>query len=158
MKTIASLSVASLVFVSGCALPTTPVSVAPRGGTSPTQIAVMAGGAVAGAALGNELGGDKGALIGAGAGALIGGVANSMSNTWYRKTVAEAKEEGRREAAIEAQERAWEAATQAAQNQSASTERNARGPKMISIEYPSGTYEGVNYGPRTVTVPTPRQQ
>jgi len=119
-------------------------------------MAVMAGGAVAGAALGNEIGGDKGALIGAGAGAIVGGVANSMTNSWYRKTVAEAKEDGRREAAVEAQEQAWAASTQAAQMQPASSDRGAKGPKMLSIEYPSGTYEGVNYGPRTVTVPTPR--
>lgn len=138
--------------VSGCALPTSPVSVAPRK-EGVGSMAAMAGGAVAGAAIGHEVGGDDGALIGAGAGAVVGGLVNRSVTAWHRKSLAEAKEEGRREAALEAQERAWTAATQQAQ-MNAAGER--RGAASNAIEYPAGTYDGVNYGPRTIPAPTPR--
>ena len=139
----------------GCAVPTSPVASSGRPPSSLSQIAVMAGSAAAGAAIGDQVGGDNGALIGAGAGAIVGGLANNAAGNWYRRAIAEAKEEGRREAALEAQEKAWNNLAAAAEASDANKSARPQS-KVIYIEYPPGTYEGVNYGTRTLPAPSSR--
>jgi hypothetical protein len=122
----------------GCAFPTSPVPLAPDFGDA-GQIALLGAGAAAGAILGDRLDGRTGAMAGGAAG-LAGSALIERAQT--AAASGEAVEQARREERIKIMQEYWRDRTLSARPDPGAA------PAAAPLEYPAGTYSGINFGPR----------
>lgn len=133
---------AAAIFLSGCAIPTSPLETRSRS-VSAGQVATLGIGTAAGAAIGKEIGGNSGAVIGGATGLVASALAYNTAAASSDQRVAEVAEQARREERLKIMQDYWYDQTLSPKRESTSIV--AATPLL---NYPAGTYDGIRYAPR----------
>jgi hypothetical protein len=128
----------------GCAFPTSPVPAPPDAGDT-GRVALLGAGAAAGAILGDRLDGRAGAVAGGAAGLAGAALVERAQTTASGR---EAVEQARREERIKIMQEYWRDRTLSARPEPGGA------PAAAPLEYPAGTYSGINFGPRLAADPS----
>jgi hypothetical protein len=145
---IIPFAIASLAMgLAGCASPTSPVTAAnPAPTISAGQVATLGAGTAAGAYIGDQIGGTKGAIIGGAAGLVGTALVSNAVEKASSDAIGKAAEEACRKERLKIMQDYWYDKTLSAGEQSAGTSHPAP-----LLDYPAGTYSGVNFGPRVAS-------